>query len=100
MRRVGEVQCSGFFSSFPEDRLLPERASLLRQMSALLGELLLRPNTRGGLLLPDYVNSERDKLCERIRAQKNDKDSYAVQRLVQLMCPCEAVAAGTLGSEE
>ena len=100
VRRVGEVQCSGFFSSFPEDRLLPERASLLRQVSALLGELLLRPNTRGGLLLPDYVNSERDKLCERIRAQKNDKDSYAVQRLVQLMCPCEAVAAGTLGSEE
>ena len=100
VRRVGEVQCSGFFSSFPEDRLLPERASLLRQVSALLGELLLRPNTRGGLMLPDYVNSERGKLCERIRAQKNDKDSYAVQRLVQLMCPCEAVAAGTLGSEE
>lgn len=100
VRRVGEVQCSGFAATFPEDRLLPERAGLLKSVSGLLGELLLRPNTRGGLLLPDYVNSERDKLIERIRAQKNDKDSYAVQRLVQLMCPCEAVSAGTLGTEE
>lgn len=100
VRRVGEVQVTGFAASFPEDRLLPEKMGLLGRISSLLGELLLRPNTRGGLLLPDYVNGERDKLVERIRAQKNDKDSYAVQRLIQLMCECEPISVGTLGSEE
>ena len=96
VRRVGEVQLTGFTASFPEDRLLPERMGLLGRISSLLGDLLLRPNTRGGLLLPDYVNGEREKLVERIRAQKNDKDSYAVQRLIQLMCAYEPISAGVL----
>lgn len=100
VRRVGEVQLTGFTASFPEDRLLPERMGLLGRISSLLGDLLLRPNTRGGLLLPDYVNGEREKLVERIRAQKNDKDSYAVQRLIQLMCAYEPISAGVLGSED
>ena len=42
----------------------------------LMGQMLLAPNTRGGLLLPDYVDSERDKLIEMIRARLNDKLSY------------------------
>ena len=66
----------------------------------LLGELLLSPNTRGGLLLPDYVERERERLAERIRARRNNKDAYAVLRLVELMCACESISVGALGSEQ
>lgn len=99
-RRMGEIQASGFVASFPEDRLLPEDGELLRQITSIMGELLLRPNTRGGLFLPEYVNSERDKLVERIRSIVNDKAQYAMDRLIKLMCAYERISVGSLGSEE
>ena len=62
--------------------------------------MLLAPNTRGGLLLPDYVDSERDKLIEMIRARLNDKLSYSVSRCIEEMCCCENFAVSRFGDEE
>ncbi len=101
VRRIGEIQATGFYISFPDGKYLPEQGKdMLNQACSLLGELLLSPNTRGGLLLPDYVNGERAKLVERIRAQKNNKDGWAVQRLIEGMCGFEPFATGRLGSED
>jgi predicted Zn-dependent peptidase len=100
VRKKGEIQCLGFTASFCEDRFLPDRAGLLEKITALLGELLLVPHTRGGLLLPAYVDSERDKLVERIYAAVNDKRSFAMRRLFELMCPFEDYATDRLGSRE
>ena len=100
VRCVGEIQAPGFYATFPEDRCLPGRERLLEAAAGLLGELLLSPNTRGGLLLPDYVERERERLAERIRARRNNKDAYAVLRLVELMCACESISVGALGSEQ
>lgn len=99
VRCVGEIQASGFYATFPEDHFLPGGERLLEKAAALLGELLLTPNTRGGLLLPDYVERERARLAEKIRARRNNKDAYAVLRLIELMCSCEPIAVGSLGSE-
>ena len=52
VRRIGEVQCLGFFVNFPEDAFLPDGQSVLRPVTELLGQILLSPATRGGLLLP------------------------------------------------
>ena len=68
--RVGEVRCTGFYCAFPEGRYLPGGARELESAAELLGELLIAPNTRGGLLLPEYVDSEKAKLAERIRAAR------------------------------
>ena len=99
VRCIGEIQAPGFVASFPEDRFLPRGERLLERAAGLLGELLLSPNTRGGLFLPEYVERERARLAERIRAKRNNKDSYAVLRLVEEMCAYEPVAVGSLGSE-
>ena len=50
VRRIGEVQCLGFFVNFPEDAFLPDGQSVLRPVTELLGQILLSPATRGGLL--------------------------------------------------
>ena len=94
--RVGEVRVTGFYSVFPDGRFVPGGASELGDISQLIGELLTAPNTRGGLLLPDYVNSEKQKLAEKIRAAKNDRAGYAASRLVELMCCSEALSASVL----
>ena len=98
--RVGEVRALGFYASFPEGRYLPGGRGELADAASLLGELLCAPNTRGGLLLPDYVNSEKHKLAEKIRAAKNNRESYAMGRLIELMCSCEDLGAAILSDPE
>lgn len=100
VRRKGEIQAIGFRSSFCDGRFLPGREDVTAEAAALLGDLWLRPNTRGGLLLPDYVESERDKLVERIDARINDKLSYAVSRLIEEMCCFEDYGAGPMGNHD
>ena len=97
VRRVGEVHCLGFFASFPEPAFLPGGVALLGEMSSLMAEMLLSPVTRGGLLLPQYVDSEKEKLLDLIRSRVNDKRSYAVQRCLEEMCCYEDYAVSRFG---
>ena len=100
VRRIGEIQGIGFYASIPEEDYLPGGKGVLQKASALLGELLLSPATRGGLLLPRYVDSEKEKMLETIRSRVNDKRSYALFRCVEEMCCCEDFAVGRIGGEE
>ena len=99
VRRLGEIQCIGFFASLPESDFLPGKTDVLPDVAELLGEMLLFPNTRGGLLLPQYVNGEKEKLLERIRSMINNKQSYALSRCIEHMCCCEDFSVGRYGSE-
>ena len=100
IRRIGEIQCCGFYASFPEDAFLPRGEGVLKDTLALTLDLLLSPVTRGGLLLPAYVESERDKLLDLISARMNNKRSYAVLRCIEEMCCCEDFAVSRYGDEE
>ena len=100
VRRVGEIQAVGFVASFPEGKYLPEGENVLGGVCSLLGEMLLSPVTHGGLFLPQYVDSERDKLVDIIRSRINDKRGYAVVRCMEEMCCYEDFAVGRFGSAE
>lgn len=100
VRRFGELQSIGFSAEFCDERFLPERLDLTGEMAALLGEVLLHPNTRGGLFRQAWVESEKDKLCERIDGRVNDKRGYAVSRLNEEMCCYEDYGAYILGSRD
>jgi predicted Zn-dependent peptidase len=100
IRRIGEVQSCGFLASFPEDDFLPAGEGVLQDALGLTLELLLSPVTRGGLLLPAYVESERDKLVDLIASRINNKRSYAVLRCIEEMCCCEDFAVSRYGDEE
>lgn len=99
VRRIGEIQCIGFYGSFPEPDYLPGGEALLGDTCALMAQLLLDPVTRGGLLLPQYVDSEREKLLDIIRSCMNDKRGYALTRCVEEMCCYEDFAVSRFGSE-
>ena len=100
VRRIGEIQCLGFFASLPEEDFLPGRQSVLQETAALLGQFLLSPATRGGLLLPKYVDSEREKMLELLRSRINEKRSYSLLRCIEEMCCCEDFAVGRFGGED
>ena len=99
VRRIGEIQCIGFYGSFPEPDYLPGGEALLGDTCALMAQLLLDPVTRGGLLLPQYVDSECEKLLDIIRSRMNDKRSYALTRCIEEMCCYEDFAVSRFGSE-
>ena len=97
--KLGEIHALGFRATFCEDQFLPGNTDLLEDMAQLLAEIWLRPNTKGGLFRPAYVESERDKLIQRIESAMNDKTRYAVQRMIAKMCPYEEYAVGSLGDK-
>ena len=73
---------------------------MLSSATALTLQLLLSPVTRGGLLLPAYVESEREKLLDLIASRVNNKRSYAVARCIEEMCCCEDFAVSRYGDED
>lgn len=99
-RKKGEILSVGFYAGFLADRFTPDGSRLLEPVARLLGELLLSPATRGGLLLKDYVESEKQKLIDDIRAKVNDKRSYALGQMVAEMCCFEDYGCDDMGSEE
>lgn len=99
VRKKGEIQVIGLYADFADDAFIPEKSDILEQITGLISEMLLMPKTRGGLLLRDYVESEREKLLEQIRGRINDKRSYSVQRLFEQMCAMEEYSTDKLGSE-
>ncbi|MDR2357269.1 MAG: insulinase family protein [Oscillospiraceae bacterium] len=99
VRKKGEMHCVGFFADFIDDDFLPRGENVLEKTASLLGELLLMPCTRGGLLLHDYVEGERVNLINDIRAGINDKRVYALDRLLENMCSDEAFGTNRLGGE-
>ena len=99
VRKKGEILSVGLYAGFLADRFSPEGEPLLEPTARLLGELLLSPATKGGLLLREYVESEKEKLIDDIRAKVNDKRSYAADRLVEEMCCYEDYGCDDMGSE-
>ena len=100
MRQIGEATAVGFSAFFADDRYIGRNEKILEQAVSLTGQLLLDPATKGGMLNSDYVRSERDNLCDRIRAAVNDKRRYAVMRRRELMCAEESYGVNPLGSIE
>ena len=99
VRTRGEVQCVGFLGSFLDDAYTLDGSAILEKAAALLGELLLRPCTERGVFRCDYTDRERQNLIDRIRAQVNDKRSYALLRLKREMCAGEPFGVDRLGDE-
>lgn len=97
VRKLGEIQAVGFRAQFMDDRFLPGDTDVFHEMVELLSDVWLSPNTRGGLLLPDYVDSEREKLIDRIEAVKNDRRAWAQRRMVENMCAFEDYAVDAMG---
>ena len=99
VRKKGEMHCIGFHADFPDDRFIPESEGVLEKTASIVGGILLDPVMQSGLLLADYIDSEKKNLIDDIRAAINDKRGYAIDRLLEAMCPNEAFSISKLGSE-
>ncbi|MDE7055419.1 MAG: insulinase family protein [Oscillospiraceae bacterium] len=97
VRKKGENQLFGFAASCIDDCYLPKGEKLLEKLTDLLGEFFCTPDTKGGRLRRDYVESERENLADMIRSIMNDKRAYASHRLLESMCAGERYGVGRVG---
>jgi len=100
VRKKGEIHCIGFYADFIDDRYLPGEQRLLEKTAEVLGDLLVSPYMPDGLLHAEYVESEKANLIDDIHAAINDKRGYAIDRLLDEMCPDEPYGVSRLGSEQ
>lgn len=100
VRKKGEIQTTGFYADFLDERLLPAGEQVFEPMMDFLGELLFCPCMENGLFSPDAMEGEKRNLLDTIDWTLNDKRSYAVTRMLETMCKDEAYGIPRLGTRE
>lgn len=100
VRKLGSSQCVGFLASFLDDAYIPGESNMLKEAIEFMGELLLNPAGDGKSFLPQYVESEKENLLQKIRGKINDKQQYAMHRLISQMFSGESYGVDKNGGEE
>ncbi len=97
--RLGETRTIGFSACYPDDRFLPGNENIEDKTLDIFFDILLNPKTENGVFCTEYVESEKEKLCQRIAAIKNAKGKYASMRAREELChgePYGIAASGTV----
>lgn len=97
-RKYGEKHSVGLSASFTDAKYLPE--GYVGKIIDFLFELLLQPATKGGLFLPEYVESEKAKHIEALKSIKNNKELLAHFSFLSSMFQNEAYAINHNGDIE
>ena len=100
VRRIGDVQTTGLYCGFMEDRFALPGDRVLEPMLALMQELLLDSALEEGSFLPEFVESEKRNLIATVEGELNNKQAYAMNRMVRVMCAGDSFAVPRLGEKE
>lgn len=96
IRKKGEVQTTGFYADFVEDRFSSE--PVFSPLMHFLGELLLHPVLEDGAFRKDYFEGEKRNLLNTMDARINNKRTYANSCMLDEMCKDEAYSILRLGT--
>ncbi len=100
VRRKGEDQILSFVVSTVADEYLPDGEACVEKTVSFLFDMVLCPQISNNGFLESYVDQEKVNLINDIKAQINDKRSYAVWRLIETMCEGDPYSVYELGSVE
>lgn len=98
--KKGEVQVAAFTVSVLENRFVKEEPDLFRKAVDLLFEMVANPCKEKGTFKREYVEQEKENLCNLIASKINDKSFYANYRCMETMCAGEAYSVDEMGTEE
>ena len=100
VRKKGEVQTTGFYADFLEDRFALDGSGLLAEMIGFVCQLLLCPALEEGRFQSAYTEGEKQNLIHAIDARINNKRNYVVHQLLRTMCGNEAYGLSRIGERE
>ena len=100
VRRVGDYQTTGLYCGFMDDRFALPGDRVLARIADFTREVLLdSPLTRGSFL-PEFVEGEKVNLISTIESELNDKRSYAMGKMLDIMCRGDSYGIPRLGRPE
>ena len=97
--KKGEVQVASFAASVLENRFAKEEPALFQKAVDLLFEMITNPCLEQGVFKTEYVEQEKENLCDLIASKINDKSFYANFRCIETMCVGEAYSVDEMGKE-
>ena len=100
VRRIGDYQTTGLSCTFTEDRFALPGDQIEAPAVDFLREILLCPKLEKGAFCRDYVESEKKNLLADLESQKNDKQTYAANRLMEIMCSADSFGIPRLGTKK
>ena len=100
VRRVGDYQTTGLYCGFMDPRFALPGDRVLEPVMDFLRELLLESPTSDGGFLPEFVESEKKNLIATIESERNDKQVYAMSRMLRSMCQGDSFGLPRLGERE
>ena len=100
VRRVGDYQTTGLYCGFMDPRFALPGDRVLEPVVDFLRELLLESPTAHGGFLPEFVESEKKNLISSIESERNDKQVYAMSRMLKAMCQGDSFGLPRLGEKE
>lgn len=100
VRRVGDYQTTGLYCGFMDPRFALPGDRVLEPVVDFLRELLLESPTLDGGFLPEFVESEKKNLISSIESERNDKQVYAMSRMLKAMCQGDSFGLPRLGEKE
>lgn len=95
----GEDQIICFTISTVSDKYYIGNENILDECSDLLFDIILNPVEEDGDFLKEYTESEKRNLSEMIDGLVNDKQTYALWRLYEVMCRDEAYGVHEYGTK-
>lgn len=98
---TGETQMINVSLGMIDDRFVPDGESVLAEGIRLLCDVIFDPVLdEQGWFRAEDVAEEKRNLAEEIRAEFNDKRSYALRRSREIMCAGEPYGAARQGTAE
>ncbi len=98
--RMGESRAIGFSACYPDDRFLPGKENVEQRTLDIFFDIMLNPLTEEGAFSVSYVESEKEKLCQRIDTAINSKGKYATRRATEELCHGEPYGIPSVGTKE
>ena len=100
VRRIGDYQATGLYCGFMDDRFALPGDRVLAPMIRFVEEILLDFPTEKDGFLSAFVESEKKNLISTIESELNDKRTYAMSRLLKIMCREDSFGLPRLGEPE
>ena len=100
IKRKGVDQILTIAATAVNDKFLPENEAIFNSVLEFLFDMLLEPLVSNRAFCDTYVNQEKVNLINDIEAMINDKRTYSVWRLTELMFENKPYSVYELGDKE
>ncbi len=98
--KLGESESFFVSANMLDDRFAFDGTGIEEETVSLAKSLLCAPLLEGDSFCGDIVSREKKALTDRIRAQINNKNAYAMSRCREIMCADEPYRFSVMGTEE